>query len=113
MITCPTIVNVVLDSVITWLLLLMGLSYNYKSQVMTESRATFTMVGQAIIAYVLCLLLHLMAPYVHVFLMPPDPVMTAQKLTLVAFTHYSLMSMTAIEGKLSWTVLLQEQIMIL
>ena len=31
------------------ILLLMGLSYDYKSQVMTESRTTFTMVGQAII----------------------------------------------------------------
>ena len=57
--------------------------------------------------------LDLMAPNLHVFLMPPDHFMTVQWPTLVAFTHCSLMSMNAMEGKMSWTVLLQERIMIL
>ena len=81
------------------ILLLMGLSYDYKSQVMTESRTAITMVGQAIIMIVISLLLHLMVPYLHVFLMPPDQFMTVQWPTLVAFTHCSLMSMTANGGK--------------
>ena len=52
------------------ILLFMGFSYLYKNQVMTKSRTSFTMVGQAIMTQVIWLHLHLMAPCLHVFLIP-------------------------------------------
>ena len=53
-----------------------------------------------------------MTPYLHEVLILLGHIMTVEWLDLAAFTHFSLICMAAMKEKVSWTVHLQEQIMI-
>lgn len=92
-------------------LLLMDWSYSYKSQVMIVSRNTFTMGGHKYHNGHF-LLLQLLSQYLDVFLMLWDLWLTVQWATLMAIIILLKDDYNANGGKLSWTMLLIEQIRI-